>query len=165
MFVRHAGRQLRAKKTLANRVQSGSTKAEHILKGIADDAFNLVVFRNCGSAETIVDDCRRFEHAKNRASPPFFSRNPAQKSHASPASSSRRCFVLILLLVKPPYRHLFLPLFQWYKPWSAGKSQATVSRSQCPPYHIPPIPAYPPMSAAIFFLTTTSKPHSMAYTG
>lgn len=41
-------------------------KVRHILKGIADDAFNLLVFKDCSTVDEIIRECRRFEDAKSR---------------------------------------------------------------------------------------------------
>ncbi|XP_049519578.1 uncharacterized protein LOC125943984 [Dermacentor silvarum] len=43
-----------------------SDKVGHVLKGIADDAFNLLLCRNCATVDAIAKECRRFEQAKSR---------------------------------------------------------------------------------------------------
>lgn len=53
-----------------------SEKVAHILKGIADDAFNLLVFRNSSTVDDVINECRRFEDAKSRRITPHFSRLP-----------------------------------------------------------------------------------------
>lgn len=40
---------------------SDSTQVEQILKGIADNAFNLLVFTNCTTVALAIAECRRFE--------------------------------------------------------------------------------------------------------
>lgn len=90
LFGNPFGRQLNAKKALATRVQTSTEsyvsyildvlalcakadpnmseddKVNHVLKGIADDAFNLLVFTNVTSIDAILKECRRLEHAKSR---------------------------------------------------------------------------------------------------
>ena len=51
-------------------------KVAHILKGIADDAFTLLVFRNSSTVDDVINECRRFEEAKSRRITPHFSRLP-----------------------------------------------------------------------------------------
>lgn len=41
-------------------------KVSHILEGIADDAFNLLVYKGCSTVDDIIRECRRFEEAKSR---------------------------------------------------------------------------------------------------
>ena len=88
LFGRPVGRQLAAKKELAGRAQTSTesyvvyiqdvlslcrkaddsmTEADkigHILKGIADDAFNLLMCKDCSTVDEIIKECRRFEQAK-----------------------------------------------------------------------------------------------------
>lgn len=45
---------------------SEEEKVNHVLKGIADDAFNLLVFNNVTRIDTILTECRRLEQAKAR---------------------------------------------------------------------------------------------------
>ncbi|XP_077492086.1 uncharacterized protein LOC144102800 [Amblyomma americanum] len=90
LFGRPLGRTLAAKRELASRAQTStesnvsyiqdmlalchkvdnnmpeSDKVGHVLKGIADDAFNLLVCKNCTTVEGIIKECRRFEEAKGR---------------------------------------------------------------------------------------------------
>lgn len=92
--------QLAAKNDLASRVQSSTEsysayihdvlalcvkvdrampeeeKVGHILKGIADDAFNLLVFKNSSNVDDIIAECRRLEQAKSRRIAKNFVRLP-----------------------------------------------------------------------------------------
>lgn len=43
-----------------------SEKLPHVLKGIADHAFQLLVFKDCTTMEEVVKECRRFEEAQKR---------------------------------------------------------------------------------------------------
>lgn len=89
LFGKLLGRQLATKKELYSRTQSSTEshvsyiqdilvlcckvdgnmsevdKIGHMFKGIADDAFNLLVIRNCTTVDIIVEECQRFEHAKS----------------------------------------------------------------------------------------------------
>ncbi|XP_077535931.1 uncharacterized protein LOC144148230 [Haemaphysalis longicornis] len=100
LFGRSESRQLEAKNDLASRVQSPTEsyvtyiqsvlslcykvdrqmseeeKVGHVLKGIADDAFNLLVFKNCDKVDTLIAECRRFELAKSRRIAQKFTRLP-----------------------------------------------------------------------------------------
>ncbi|XP_075738046.1 uncharacterized protein LOC119175706 [Rhipicephalus microplus] len=99
LFGKPIGRRRAAQKELASRLQSGtesyvtyihvlalcrkvgdkmpkSEKVAHILKGIADDAFNLLVFRNSSTVDDVINECRRFEGVKSRRITPHFSRLP-----------------------------------------------------------------------------------------
>lgn len=100
LFGKPIGRQLAAKTDLASRAQtatesylsyiqdvlalclkadskmSDADKVGHVLKGIADDAFTLLVFANCKTVDEIITECRRFEQAKSRRIAPRFSRLP-----------------------------------------------------------------------------------------
>nr|XP_037280312.1 uncharacterized protein LOC119173612 [Rhipicephalus microplus] len=100
LFGKPIGRRRAAQKELASRLQSGtesyvtyiqhvlalcrkvddkmpeSEKVAHILKGITDDAFNLLVFRNSSTIDDVIKECRRFEDAKSRRITPHFSRLP-----------------------------------------------------------------------------------------
>lgn len=51
-------------------------KVAHILKGIADDAFTLLVFKSSSTVQEVINECRRFEDAKSRRITPTFSRLP-----------------------------------------------------------------------------------------
>lgn len=90
LYEKPIGRQLLVKKTLATHLQyetelhvafmqdalslcqikdpymPHSTTVEQILKGIADEAFHLVVFRKCATVGNVVDECRHFELSKSR---------------------------------------------------------------------------------------------------
>lgn len=107
LFGKPLGRQLAAKKELGSRAQSSTEsyisyiqdilalcrkvdgnmseadKIGHILKGIADDAFNLLVFRNCATVDAIVTECRRFEQAKSRRIAQQFTRLPNTAASSS----------------------------------------------------------------------------------
>ncbi|XP_077486685.1 uncharacterized protein LOC144097970 [Amblyomma americanum] len=100
LFGRPDDRQLAAKKQLATRAQSSTEsyvayiqdilalchkvdasmsetdKVGHVLKGIADDAFHLLVCKDCTSIDSIMNECRRFEQVKGRRISPSFSRLP-----------------------------------------------------------------------------------------
>ncbi|XP_077485819.1 uncharacterized protein LOC144096828 [Amblyomma americanum] len=90
LFGRPLGRTLAAKRDLASRAQTStesyvsyiqdvltlcntvdnnmpeSEKVGHVLKGIADDAFKLLVYKNCTTVDDIIKESRRFEEAKSR---------------------------------------------------------------------------------------------------
>lgn len=51
-------------------------KVSHVLKGIADDAFNLLVYKNINTVNEIINECRRFEEAKSRRIVQQFTRLP-----------------------------------------------------------------------------------------
>ncbi|KAM7315286.1 uncharacterized protein ISCGN_005068 [Ixodes scapularis] len=53
-----------------------SERVPHVLKGIADDAFQLLVFKDCTTMEAVVKECRRFEEAKKRRITANFVRLP-----------------------------------------------------------------------------------------
>lgn len=100
IFGRPIGRQLAAKQQLASRAQSSTEsyltyiqdvlalcskvdsqmseadKVGHVLKGIADDAFNLLICKDCNTVEAILKECRRFEEAKCRRIAYQFARLP-----------------------------------------------------------------------------------------
>ncbi|XP_042142191.1 uncharacterized protein LOC121833151, partial [Ixodes scapularis] len=100
LFGDPTGRKLSSKRKLASRVQTStesymayvqdilslchkadagmadSERISHILKGIADDAFQLLVFKDCSTVETLVKECRRFEEAKKRRITSNFTRLP-----------------------------------------------------------------------------------------
>lgn len=64
---------------LCRRVDATMTEADkvsHVLKGIADDAFNLLVFKDCSTIEDIIKECRRFEALKSRRIAQQFMRLP-----------------------------------------------------------------------------------------
>lgn len=65
--------------TLCRKVDAKMTEADkvaHLLKGIADDAFNLIVFKNSSTVNEIITECRRFEDAKSRRIAHQFARLP-----------------------------------------------------------------------------------------
>lgn len=90
LFSRPFGRQQAARKDLESRVQTSTEsyvcyiqdvlglcrkadanmteadKIAHILKGIADDAFNLLIVKDCTTVDAVVKECQRFEQAKSR---------------------------------------------------------------------------------------------------
>lgn len=100
IFGKSVDRKLAAKKELSTRAQSATEsyimyiqdvlalchkvdsqmpeteKVGHLLKGIADDAFNLLVFKNTSSVDEIISECRRFEQAKSRRIAQQFTRLP-----------------------------------------------------------------------------------------
>lgn len=53
-----------------------SDKVSHVLKGIADDAFHLLICKDCVTVDSIVKECRRFEQAKGRRIARQFTRLP-----------------------------------------------------------------------------------------
>lgn len=107
LFGDACGRQLAAKKALATRVQTSTEsyvsyildvlalcskadqhmseddKVGHVLKGIADDAFSLLVFNNVTSIDTILKECRRLEQAKSRRLARNITRLPNTASSSS----------------------------------------------------------------------------------
>lgn len=107
LFGDPIGRKLSAKRKLASRVQTptesyiayiqdilslcqkadpnmpDSERVPHILKGIADDAFQLLVFKDCATADAVIKECRRFEEAKKRRITANFIRLP----NTAPTSS------------------------------------------------------------------------------
>uniref|UniRef100_A0A6G5A3R4 Putative secreted protein n=1 Tax=Rhipicephalus microplus TaxID=6941 RepID=A0A6G5A3R4_RHIMP len=90
LFGRSVARQMAARQDLASRVQSSmesyvtyiqdvlalcrktdknmseADKISNVLKGIADDAFNILMCKNCTTVDSIISECRRFEQAKSR---------------------------------------------------------------------------------------------------
>lgn len=100
VFGESLGRQLAAKKDLSSRAQSctesyvtyihdvlalcakvdpqmpESDKVGHVLKGIADDAFNLLICKDCTTVDSVIKECRRFEQAKCRRISQQFIRLP-----------------------------------------------------------------------------------------
>lgn len=65
--------------TLCRKVDATMAEADkvaHVLKGIADDAFNLLVFRGCSTVQDVITECRRFEEAKSRRIAHHFARLP-----------------------------------------------------------------------------------------
>lgn len=107
LFGNPVGRQLAAKKELATRAQTPtesyvsyihdvlslcmkadaqmteSDKVGHVLKGIADDAFNLLMCKDCTTVDAIIKECRKFEQAKGRRVVSSFTRLP----NTAPTSS------------------------------------------------------------------------------
>lgn len=57
-------------------------KVSHILKGIADDAFNLLIYKDCSTVDDI-RECRRFEEAKSRRVSQQFVRLPNTAASSS----------------------------------------------------------------------------------
>lgn len=100
VFGKTASRKIAAKKELACRAQSPTEsylayiqdvlalcrKAEsdmtegdkvgHVLKGIADDAFNLLMCKGCSTVDAIIKECRQFEQVKSRRILQTFARLP-----------------------------------------------------------------------------------------
>uniref|UniRef100_A0A224YQ09 Gag protein n=1 Tax=Rhipicephalus zambeziensis TaxID=60191 RepID=A0A224YQ09_9ACAR len=100
LFGKPVGRKMAANKMLASRAQTSTEsyvsyiedvislcrkanaempeadKVGHILKGIADDAFNLLICKNLTTVEDIIKECRRFEQAKSRRIDSVFARLP-----------------------------------------------------------------------------------------
>lgn len=99
-FSDSAARQLAAKNDLSSRTQSctesyvayiqdvlalcakvdpnmpESDKIGHVLKGIADDAFHLLMCKECPTIASVLKECRRFEQAKCRRIAQQFTRLP-----------------------------------------------------------------------------------------
>ncbi|XP_077557134.1 uncharacterized protein LOC144172118 [Haemaphysalis longicornis] len=100
VFGKPLGRQVAARKELASRAQTSTEsyvayiqdvlalcskadstmpeadKVGHILKGIADDAFHLLICKDCATVDSIIKECRRFEEAKGRRIAHNFARLP-----------------------------------------------------------------------------------------
>lgn len=114
-FGNPVAHQLRAKSELASRAQTSTEpyvayihdvlalcrkvdasmneqdKVGHVLKGIADDAFHLLICKDCTTVDAILKECRRFEHAKSRRITQQFQRLPntaATSSCDAPAPQS-----------------------------------------------------------------------------
>ncbi|XP_077494857.1 uncharacterized protein LOC144105609 [Amblyomma americanum] len=107
LFGRPLGRTLAAKRDLASRAQTStesyvsyiqdvlalcnrvdnnmpeSDKVGHVLKGIASDAFNLLVYKNCTTLDDIIKECRRFEEAKSRRISQPYTRLPITAATSS----------------------------------------------------------------------------------
>lgn len=65
--------------SLCHKADAGMADSErisHIFKGIADDAFQLLVFKDCSTVETLLKECRRFEEVKKRRITSNFTRLP-----------------------------------------------------------------------------------------
>lgn len=112
LFGNSVTRQLAAKKDLSSRVQSStesyvayildvlalcskvdssmpeSDKVGHILKGIADDAFTLLICKDCTTVESVLKECRRFEEAKCRRVAHSFFRLPHTAATSSCADAA-----------------------------------------------------------------------------
>lgn len=73
----------------ADENMSEPEKVAHILKGIADDAFNLLVFSNVTSVDAIIQECRRLEQAKSRRISHQFQRLPNTAATSSCLDSYR----------------------------------------------------------------------------
>ncbi|XP_077485376.1 uncharacterized protein LOC144095558 [Amblyomma americanum] len=100
LFGKPIGRKIGARKDLASRAQSSTesyisyiqdvlalcrkvdsvmsetNKVGHILKGIAVDAFNLLLCKECATVDSVLQVCRQFEQAKHRRIAPRFDRLP-----------------------------------------------------------------------------------------
>ncbi|XP_077512696.1 uncharacterized protein LOC144123831 [Amblyomma americanum] len=100
LFGKPIGHKLAAKKDLASRAQSSTEsyisyiqdvlalcrkvdsamsetdKVGHILKGIAHDAFNLLLCKDCATVDSVLQVCRQFEQAKHRRIARRFDRLP-----------------------------------------------------------------------------------------
>lgn len=100
LFGKAVGRQRAASKELSGRAQtttesyvtyildvlalchradpnmSEEDKVSHLLKGIADDAFNILVSKDCSTIDDIIKECRRFEELKSRRVAKNFLRLP-----------------------------------------------------------------------------------------
>lgn len=107
LFGRTVGRQMAARNELVSRAQTPTEsyvayiqdvlalcrkidkdmpeadKVAHVLKGIADDAFNILMCKTCSTVDAIITECRRFEQAKSRRITQRFSRLP----NTAPTSS------------------------------------------------------------------------------
>lgn len=111
LFGKPVGRRLAAMKALASRAQTSTEsyisyiedvlalcrkadaempetdKVGHILKGIADDAFNLLMCKNYSTVDAVIKECRRFEQAKSRRINTVFARLP----NTAATSSCEEC--------------------------------------------------------------------------
>lgn len=126
LFGRTVGRQRAAKKELGTRAQTSTEsyvtyiqdvlalcrkvdermpeeeKVNHVLKGIADDAFNLLVYKNCTSIDDIISECRRFEEAKGRRIVHQYTRLPntaatsSCEDHSAPQPTTSESIVRIV---------------------------------------------------------------------
>ena len=107
LFGRPIGRQVEAQKELASRAQTSTEsyisyiqdvlalcrktdgnmpeadKVGHIMKGIADDAFNFLLCRSCTTVDSLIKECRHFEQAKGKRIVQRFDRLP----NTAPTSS------------------------------------------------------------------------------
>ncbi|XP_070391256.1 uncharacterized protein [Dermacentor albipictus] len=107
------GHQLAAQKALSSRVQTSpesyvtyiqdvlalcrkvdahmteSHKVSHILKGIADDAFHLLIFNDVVTVDAVIEECRRLELAKSRRIDQQFARLPNTSASSSCADAPR----------------------------------------------------------------------------
>ncbi|XP_070394460.1 uncharacterized protein [Dermacentor albipictus] len=66
-----------------------SDKLSHNLKGIADDAFNLLVFNKVATVDAIIEDCRRLELAKSWRIDQQFARRSNTPATSSCADAPR----------------------------------------------------------------------------
>lgn len=113
LFGNPYGHQLAAQRALSGRVQTSTEpyvtyiqdvlalcrkvdahmtepdKVSHILKGIADDAFNLLVFNNVATVDAVIKECRRLELAKSRRIDQQFARLPNTPATSSCADAPR----------------------------------------------------------------------------
>lgn len=55
---------------------SEADKVAYVIKGIADDAFHLLVFKNSSTVQAIITECQRLEEAKSRRTAHPFARLP-----------------------------------------------------------------------------------------
>lgn len=62
---------------------SDRAKVNHIIKGIADDAFQLIVINDCFTVEDVVTECRWFEQARSNQITQNFCRLPNTSATSS----------------------------------------------------------------------------------
>lgn len=86
-------------------------------KGIADDAFNLLICKECSSVESVLKECRRFEEAKCHCVAHSFTRLPHTAAtsscadagtwtHADPLTTIvRREIDAMVPAIAPQYSH------------------------------------------------------------
>ncbi|XP_040075474.3 uncharacterized protein LOC120847682, partial [Ixodes scapularis] len=84
----------------ADPVMTNADKVTHILKGIADNAFQLIVFKDCATVDAVIQECRRFEEAKKRRITANFTRlpntTPTSTCEDPPISESQIIRILLI---------------------------------------------------------------------
>lgn len=85
----------------ADNHMSELNKVAHMLKGIADDAFNLLVYANVSTVDTIIKECRWYEQAKyHRITQQFtWLLNTAATSSCDARRHNNICYVRIYFKV------------------------------------------------------------------
>lgn len=93
------------------KVHAKMTEVDKVMKEIADDVFNLIVFKGFSTANEIITECRRFEYAKSRRVTDYSARIPntiatstcGDGRMATPPSTSE-VFVRIVRHESKPHR-------------------------------------------------------------